>query len=65
MNAIHNFAPHLCVPLRPADGDGDLLCGTPPATGPLPANTTTGWSSIIIEGGYLCAAGSDGKAGEG
>jgi hypothetical protein len=62
MNALHNFAPHLCVPTRPADGDGDLLCGTPPRAGPLPANTTGGWSSVVIEGGYLCAAGSDGKA---
>lgn len=57
MNAFRNFAPHICVPLESEiPNDGDKLCGLPPATGPLPANITGGWSSIIIEGGYLCAA---------
>ena len=63
MNAVRNFAPHICIPLDSGiPNDGDKLCGLPPPTGPLPANITGGWSSIIIEGGYLCAAGSDRKA---
>ena len=63
MNAVRNFAPHICVPLESGiPDDGDKLCGLPPSTGVLPENITSGWSSIIIEGGYLCAAGSDRKA---
>jgi hypothetical protein len=63
MNALRNFAPHICVPLESGiPNDGDKLCGLPPSTGALPENVTSGWSSIIIEGGYLCAAGSDRKA---
>lgn len=63
MNAVRNFAPHICIPLESGiPGDGDKLCGLPPSTGPLPENVTSGWSSIIIEGGYLCAANSDRKA---
>ena len=59
MNAIKNFAPHICIPLDSGvPGDGDKLCGLPPPRGPLPANHTGGWSSIIIEGGYLCSANS-------
>ena len=59
MNAIKNFAPHICVPLDSGvPGDGDKLCGLPPPRGQLPANHTGGWSSIIIEGGYLCSANS-------
>lgn len=55
MAAVLNFAPHVCESV-PSRWDSDLLCGRPPAD--RPANVTSGWASIIIEGGYLCAAGS-------
>jgi hypothetical protein len=67
MNALKNFAPHLCIALDSGvPADGDKLCGVPPTHTTLPPPCTTmltncttgGWSSVIIEGGYLCAANS-------
>ena len=59
MAAVVNFAPHLCIPTK-GTIDADLLCKRPPHlhSGHHENNVTlaSGYSSVIIEGGYLCSA---------
>lgn len=55
MAAVVNFAPSLCVPVKSAY-DEDVLCARPPRSGANLSSLVSGWSSVVIEGGYLCAA---------